>query len=68
MEQVYSKREMLDMKLHAISVLPGSNTTQILRVAGGWIYTMFNRGTINSVFVPEKYEGGGPYESNKVRV
>ena len=59
--------DMINMELNHSKLLHG-NTTQIMRVPGGWIYTLWLNnvdgtiGTCNSVFVPEPQQKESSHE------
>ncbi len=66
-------KDIYDMKLHEFTTLAedGDNGLSILRVPGGWIYSIAMRDKFDSIFVPW-HDSGRLIESNdandKVRV
>ncbi len=53
MVTIYCREELLNMGFHEQAQLAYATNIEVLRVIGGWIYTIEDKGTINSVFVPQ---------------
>lgn len=49
---IYKEEEMRAMTFHETGQLARASNIEVLKVPGGWVYTISQHGAISTVFVP----------------